>query len=170
MFYKLIQRALPGWFPYNSLHSTQPMFTRKMNEQIAREIGTLDRYSLQDPAPPPRKVILTNHATVTKVLKDQDSFRVPWAGYFNDLIPGKTFNDYMLGGDRPANAAQKKLVKSILYSPDQFIELLSQTTVMVGTELLNTHTLQLSRDLDQVDIIREYDPFPPLAFSVFSLS
>jgi cytochrome P450 len=156
MFHKLIQRALPGWFPYNSLHATQPMFTRKMNEQIAREIGTIDHYSLADPAPPPRKIVLTDYATNIKVLKDQASFRVPWARYLNDMFPGKTYNDYMLGGDDPANAAQKKLVHSILFSPDQFLDLLSETTTKLGSELLKANTLWLTKDLHQVDIIREY--------------
>ncbi|GLA37646.1 hypothetical protein AnigIFM63309_004597 [Aspergillus niger] len=155
MFHKLIQRALPGWFPYNSLHATQPMFTRKMNEQIAKEIGTIDRYSQEDPKPPPHTIMLANHATTIEVLKDQDTFRVPWARYLNDMIPGKRFNDYMLGGDGPVNAAQKKLVKSILFSPDQFNQLLSQTTVRLGKELLELNTLQLSKDLNQIDIIRD---------------
>ncbi|KAG2416425.1 hypothetical protein HFD88_007640 [Aspergillus terreus] len=155
MFHKLIQRALPGWFPYNSLHATQPMFTRKMNEQIAREIGTIDHYSLADPAPPPRKIVLTDYATNIKVLKDQASFRVPWARYLNDMFPGKTYNDYMLGGDDPANAAQKKLVHSILFSPDQFLDLLSETTTKLGSELLKANTLWLTKDLHQVDIIRD---------------
>lgn len=39
MLYKLIQRGVPGWFPFHSLHVMQPMYTRKTNEQIARDIG-----------------------------------------------------------------------------------------------------------------------------------
>ncbi|PYH67779.1 peroxidase/cytochrome P450 family protein [Aspergillus vadensis CBS 113365] len=155
MFHKLIQRALPGWFPYNSLHATQPMFTRKMNEQIAKEIGTIDRYSQEDPKPPTHTVMLAKYETIIEVLKDQDTFRVPWARYLNDMLPGKRFNDYMLGGDGPGNTAQKKLVKSILFSPDQFSQLLSHTTVTLGKELLELNTLQLSTELNQVDIIRD---------------
>jgi hypothetical protein len=76
MFHKLFQRALPNWFPYNSLHITQPMYTRKMNEQIAREIGTIDEYTLDDPSPPPKTVIVTKHSTITKLSKDQANFRI----------------------------------------------------------------------------------------------
>lgn len=105
MFHKLFQRAFPGWFPYNSLHTTQPMFTRKMNEEIAREIGTIDQYTLDDPSPPPTPLPVVKHSQVTQVLKDQANFRVIWTKFLNDMIPGKTYDDYMLGGDKPANTA-----------------------------------------------------------------
>ncbi|KAK2731617.1 hypothetical protein FQN57_003270 [Myotisia sp. PD_48] len=155
MFHKLFQRALPGWFPYNSLHTTQPMFTRKMNEQIAREIGTIDEYSLADPKPPPKPVFLDKHAMIIKVLKDQANFHVPWALYMNDMIPGKKYDDYMLGGDKPGNTAQRNLVKDILYSPPEFMQLLSETALSVGKELLEGEALILKKDLLQVDIIRD---------------
>lgn len=155
MFYKLFQRAFPGWFPYNSLHSTQPMFTRKMNEEIAREIGTIDQYSLDDPSPPPTPIVLTKYSPVTKVLSDQDNFHVIWAKYLNDMIPGKKYDSYMLGGDAPGNTAQRKLVSEIMFSPSEFIQLLSQTSLHVGKELLDSETLNLGKDLNQLDIIRE---------------
>lgn len=155
MFHKLFQRAFPGWFPYNSLHTTQPMFTRKMNEEIAREIKTIDEYTLDDPSPPPAPIPLAKHSMVTKVLSDQANFRVIWTKYLNDMIPGKTYNDYMLGGDKPANTAQRELVSDIMFSPAEFMQLLSQTAVSVGKELLEGEALGLGKDLNQVDIVRE---------------
>lgn len=155
MFYKLFQRAFPDWFPYNSLHSTQPMFTRKMNEQIAREIGTIDQYTLADPSPPPRPIALAKYSSVTKVLQDQANFRIIWSKFINDMIPGKEYNSYMLGGDGPANRAQKQLVSDIMFSPAEFMQLLSQTALHVGKELLEAETVNLGKDLNQLDIIRE---------------
>ncbi|KAB8078973.1 heme peroxidase [Aspergillus leporis] len=140
MFHKLFQRALPNWFPYNSLHITQPMYTRKMNEQIAREIGTIDEYTLDDPSPPPKTVIVTKHSTITKLSKDQANFHL---------------SGYMLLGDKPANTAQKTLVKEILYSPAEFVQLLSETAVSVAKELLTAETLNLAPELHQVDIVRD---------------
>lgn len=155
MFYKLIQRAFPDWFPYNSLHATQPMFTRKMNEQIAREIGTIDQYTLDDPTPPPSPVVLAKHSSITKVLSDKANFRVIWAKYLNDMIPGKKYDSYMLGGDGPANQAQKDLLTTIIYSPAEFTQLLSETSLHLAKELLDAETLNLGKDLNQLDIIRE---------------
>lgn len=156
MFHKLFQRAFPGWFPYNSLHSTQPMFTRKMNEEIAREIGTIDQYTLDDPSPPPNPIAVIKHSTVTKVLNDQANFRVTWTKFLNDMVPGKTYNNYMLGGDRPANTAQRKLVEDVMFSPAEFMQLLSSTANSVSKELLEAETLNLGKDLNQIDIVREY--------------
>lgn len=155
MFYKLFQRAFPGWFPYNSLHIMQPMFTRKMNEQIAREIGTINRYTLADPAPPPKPVVIAKHSTVTQVLKDQANFQVPWAAALNDMIPGKDYSTFMLGADKPANTAQRNLVGDIIYGPEEFKNLLSTTALSVGKDLLQRETLILTKDLHQLDIVRE---------------
>lgn len=69
MFYKLIQRGVPGWFPYNSLHVMQLMFTRKMNETITRELKTIDQYTLDDPAPPRNPIIVTKNTTTIQLLK-----------------------------------------------------------------------------------------------------
>jgi len=156
MFHKLFQRAFPGWFPYNSLHTTQPMFTRKMNEEISREIGTIDQYTLDDPSPPPNPTVVFRHSAVTKVLNDQANFHITWTKFLNDMIPGKTYNSYMLGGDQPANTAQRKLVQDIMFSPAEFMQLLSSTANSVSKELLEAETLNLGKDLNQVDIVREY--------------
>ncbi|KAK8256469.1 hypothetical protein IWZ00DRAFT_541955 [Phyllosticta capitalensis] len=156
MFYKLIQRALPNWFPYNSLHIMQPMFTRKMNEQIAREIGTIDQYTLEGPSPPRRPVILTKHSTITKVLADSTHFAVPWAKPLNEMFPGKKdYSSFMLGGDKPENTAQRNLVGDVLYTPAEFKKLLSETTLAHTKSYLKKETLSLGKKLDQIDIIRD---------------
>ncbi|KAI5306174.1 hypothetical protein KEM56_001984 [Ascosphaera pollenicola] len=155
MFYKLFQRAFPGWFPYNSLHVTQPMFTRKMNETIAREIGTIDDYNLAGPSPPPNTVPVMKYSTVTKVVNDQANFHVIWTKYLNDMTPGKKYDSYMLCGDEAANTAQKKLVHDILYGPDEFLQLIHSSTESVVKELLEAETLSLGKNLNQIDIIRD---------------
>lgn len=154
-FYWLFQRAFPSWFPYNSLHIMQPMFTRKMNEEIAREIGTIQNYTLAGPKPPPQPILLTEHAKITGVLEDQANFHVPWVLY-EDLFPGKkSFAGFMLGGDKAANTAQKKLVKEILNTPAEFATLLADTAVAVGRNLIKKECLELRKGLDQLDIIRD---------------
>ncbi|GME60286.1 putative prostaglandin g h synthase 2 cyclooxygenase pgh2 cox2 [Neofusicoccum parvum] len=155
-FYQLFQRALPGWYPYNSLHIMQPMFTRKMNEQIATELGTIGDYSPKGPAPPPRPIILTKHSTITKMLADQANFHVPWVG-LEDLFPGKkSFMAYMLSGDTAANLAQRKLVQSIVYTPSEFARLLADTALAHGRDLLKRESLDLHhKDLQQLDIVRD---------------
>jgi hypothetical protein len=157
MFYRLFQRAFPGWYPYNSLHIMQPMFTWKMNKQIAEEIGTILQYTLEGPKAPARPIILTKHAIVTKVLKDQNSFRVPWLAALNDLYPGKKdYSSFMLGGDAPSNSKQRALVKSIIYGPDEFKQLVLEFVMATTKSCLETSAFQLNNHkLSQIDILRE---------------
>lgn len=156
MFYKLIQRTLPGWFPYNSLHVMQPMFTRKMNEQIARETGTIDLYTPDDPAPPPRPVIITRLSTIKTVLGDPIKFKVLWNVNFNNIFPGKRdFTASMLAGDKPLNFAQRNLVGDLLYATSETSKLIHDTVVSLGNELIKSKTMKLGVNVLQLDVIRE---------------
>jgi hypothetical protein len=157
MFYKLIQRGLPGWFPYNSLHAMQPMFTRKMNETIAREIKTIDMYTLDGPSAPRHPVIVVKNKTVADVLKDQGSFKVVWAKALNAMFPGKRdFSTFMLGADLAANTAQRNLVGDTIYGFKDLKNALADFVAKVGAECLQAETLNLAKGLDQIDVIREY--------------
>jgi hypothetical protein len=156
MFYKLFQRAFPGWYPYNSLHCTQPMFTWKMNKQIAEEIGTIRQYTLNGPKKPLAPVILTKHSTICQVLKDQNSFRVPWLPALNDLFPGqKDYSNFMLGGDAPSNAKQRALVQNIIYAPDEFGQLIMEFVTATAKSCLEGEGFELNSNLRQIDILRE---------------
>lgn len=158
MLYKLIQRALPGWFPYNSLHVMQPMFTRKMNEQIAKEIGTIQLYTKKDPAKPPEPKILTSHSVIRKVLTDQNSFGVPWLPALNDLFPGeKDFSTYMLSGDAKVNTLQRNLVGDVLYGPPEFKDLLSSFVIESAEGYLAAEKFNVGgrAQIEQIDILRE---------------
>jgi hypothetical protein len=157
MFYKLIQRAFPGWFPYNSLHVMQPMFTRKMNEQIATEIGTIKLYTKKDPARPVQPTIVTSHAAVRKILTDQNAFVVPWLPALNDLFPGeKDYSAFMLAGDSQMNTMQRNLVGDILYGPSEFKNLLSSFVEESAIQYLSAEQFNLGGATEQIDILREY--------------
>ncbi|KAF4618994.1 hypothetical protein G7Y89_g14852 [Cudoniella acicularis] len=136
MFYKLVQRALPGWFPFNSLHIMQPMYTRKMNEQIVKELGTISLFSKADPALPAPPVFVPNNAIVQKIFKDQLNFIMPIRYLLNELFPSKRdFSNYMLSGDAAVNTTQRNLT--------------------FGNECLTVDSLNMARDLDQIDILRD---------------
>ncbi|KAB8342814.1 hypothetical protein FH972_022412 [Carpinus fangiana] len=161
MFYKLIQRGVPGWFPYNSLHSTQPMFTKNMNAQIAREIGTIAQYTNDDPKRPRSTVVLTRHADVTQVLENSNVFVVPWLPAVNNLFlgdknyPKRTFEWFMLAGDKPENAASKKLVQKLFKGIPDLGGTVSRFIAEKGAELLKKEEFKMKEDLFHIDIIRD---------------
>ena len=157
MYYKLIQRAFPGWFPYNSLHVMQPFFTKDKNEEIAKKIGTIKLYTKANPRPPPVPKILTKHGEIKKVLLDQQSFVVPWLPALNDLFPEeRDFSAFMLSADLPANTLQRNLVGDILYGPKEFEKILSSSIISLAQKYLATEEFGIGGATKQIDILREY--------------
>lgn len=108
--YKLIQRAFPGWFKFNSVYVMQPMYTPKMNAEIIKELGTAKSFCLDPPAPPKRMTILNTHSAVSALLGDNTNFKVRYGEKLPDLI----FADFMLCGDNKANSKNKMLTRKEL--------------------------------------------------------
>lgn len=159
MLYKLIQRGVPGWFPFNSIHVMQPMYTRKANEQIARDLGTIELYSLKAPEAPRRPVVVTKYSLIKQILKDRRCFIIPWGPALNAIFPGKEdYTTFMLGGDKAANTAQRNLVGDILYGPADFKSLLSDFVFKSSNTYLKENLFNLGKTIQQIDIVREYVP------------
>ncbi|KAF5572016.1 Psi-producing oxygenase C [Fusarium pseudoanthophilum] len=156
MLYKLIQRGVPNWFPFNSIAVMQPMYTKKANEQIAKEIGTFDQYTLDDPKTPPKVAVLTSGPAIKQILSNTKQYVVPWLKPLNTLFPGKKdFGWFMLAGDQPQNYTHRaNFAKAMSKIPNMhnavhaFIE-------REGTKLINKETFTLKKGLDQIDIIRD---------------
>ncbi|KAI0534535.1 heme peroxidase [Xylaria digitata] len=156
MLYKLIQRGLPGWFPYNSVAVMQPMFTRKTNAAIAKKLGTISQFTLDDPKPPPTPIVITSNAAVKTVLTNPKQYVIAWLPPLNALFPGKKdFSWYMLSGDATVNIQDRaNLVKALKKAPNLHTAI-HDFIARVGAELLNKETFTLAEGLNQVDIIRD---------------
>ncbi|RFU32277.1 hypothetical protein B7463_g4075, partial [Scytalidium lignicola] len=156
MLYKLIQRGVPGWFPFNSIAVMQPMYTKKANEKIAKELGTLEQYTLDDPKPPAKAVVIITNAAIKQTLSNPKQFAAPWLPGINSLFPGKKdFGWFMLAGDEPRNRTNRAnftkamgKIPSLHNAVHEFIE-------RVGTELIKKETFTLKKGLDQIDLIRD---------------
>ncbi|KAF2265211.1 heme peroxidase [Lojkania enalia] len=156
MYYKLIQRAFPGWFPYNSLHIMQPFFTKEKNEEIAKKIGAIQFYTKANPKRPTVPRIIMSHSTIRKILADQQSFGVPWLPALNDLFPGeKDYSSFMLGGDQPANTIQRNLVGDLIYGPKEFQKLLADSIVTSAKKYLAMEEFAIGGRTKQIDILRD---------------
>ncbi|TVY84744.1 Psi-producing oxygenase A [Lachnellula suecica] len=152
MFYKLIQRGVPGWFPYNSLHVMQPMFTKKMNETIAKELKTIWQYTLADPAPPPNPIIVVKNSTSMQLLNNQDAFKVIWANSLNSMFPNKDYSGFMLGADLPANTAQRKLMGAAIYGIKDLKKVLADFIANTGADCLKAESLNLYKDFIAIPV------------------
>lgn len=155
MLYKLIQRTLPGWFPFNSINVMQPMYTKKGNERIFREHGTLDQYTFDDPKPPTKPVILVSSASIKHVLSTPKAFAVPWAAPFKAMFPSKDLSFFMLAGDAPANYQHRADMDKAFSKIPTLREAFQECIDSVGADLLEKATFMLKEGLYQIDILRD---------------
>ena len=157
MFYKLIHRGLPGWFPYNSLNVMQPMYTKEANTRIANSIGTIKLYTREDPKPPRPTVVLTKHDDCKAVLQDHKTFVVPWLPAINDLFPGeRDFTWYMLSGDGPQNLTNRQMSEKILYGAmPNLLPTVKQFVDKWGSDWISREGFKMAQGLYEIDILRD---------------
>ncbi|KAM7183246.1 hem peroxidase [Naviculisporaceae sp. PSN 640] len=156
MAYKLIQRGLPGWFPYNNISVMQPFYTKKGNEKIARNLGTIDQYTLQDPKPPAKPHVLFTSAGIKSVLSNPSQFHVPWLAAMNALFPNKKdYSWFMLSGDAPANFSHRALMEEAFSKIPNLTTAIQDFVTRVGNLLLDKETFVMAPGLSQIDIIRD---------------
>jgi len=95
VFHRLIQRAFPEWFPYNSVQFFHPFYTRQANAKFAaeqgyapdfrmEETGRVDQYgtplydvSKSVPEKPAKPVYLAEADKITTIQKDMSNFVHP---------------------------------------------------------------------------------------------
>ncbi|KKZ59000.1 hypothetical protein EMCG_00865 [[Emmonsia] crescens] len=155
MFYKLIQRGLPGWFPYNSLSVMQPMYTPDMNREIATEIGTISQYTEADPKPPPRRLILMKQSEISQMLTDPKGFPIPFGKPYENFIEGRDFGHFMLAGDTPRHREQRNVYGGSLYGSGELKELLSTFIAEQTGRFLTGSMFQIGKGTYHVDILKD---------------
>ncbi|KAK3322736.1 heme peroxidase [Apodospora peruviana] len=156
MLYKLIQRGLPGWFPFNSISVMQPFYTKQGNEKIAREIGTFDQFTTAGAKPPPKPVVVVTSDSIKQVLSNPKGFAVPWLQAVATLFPGKKdLSWFMLAGDEAANYAHRASMEKAMAKIPNLAGAVRDFMATVGTQLIQKNTFKLKEGLEQIDIIRD---------------
>lgn len=148
--YKLFQRAFPGWYRSNSVYALFPLTVPEENRIILAGKGVEDHYDYSPPSfvPPPTPVL--TWSGVTSVLKDQQSYKVPWGRHVGELIK----HDWMLSGDKPWNAEQKRVCLHALYDPVKGLDQIRQYYEVVTNDMISSKSIKL-RDHRQIDVVRD---------------
>ena len=84
VFHRLLQRAFPEWFPYDSIRFFHPFYTAEANAQYAQEQGYFKDFNLSqpnfvsaksrlvyptsEPAKPPKPLLLNRYKDIKAVL------------------------------------------------------------------------------------------------------
>ncbi|KAF2638101.1 heme peroxidase [Massarina eburnea CBS 473.64] len=148
--YRLLQRAYPGWYRSNSVYALFPLTIPSENRAILAARGLEAGYDYDRPTFVPQPVPILSWSGAKDVLKDQESFKVPWGKHVGELIN----HDWMLSGDKPWNAGQKKVCLHALYDPVQGLDQIRDFYNTVTDDLVKTKSIKL-RDRYQIDLVRD---------------
>lgn len=172
VFHKLVLRAFPNHFKGDSIYAHFPLVIPSENRNIFSKLGRVEKYSWDQPSFTPVPPFLNSHAACTSVLTDQETFKVTWGKKIeflmhNDDQPyGK---DFMLSGDKPPNAASRKMMGGALYR-EQWENEVKKFYEEITLKLLHEHSYQIA-GVNQVDIVRDIANIAQVHFcsNVFSL-
>ncbi|KAI9829319.1 MAG: hypothetical protein M1819_006382 [Sarea resinae] len=148
VLYKLLMRAFPDYYSGNSAYAMFPFTVPDENRKILRSLGTEKDYDFSRPSLKPQPKVIETWAGAVSILEDQASFKVPWGPHTHYL----TGHDYMLSGDSPTNAEQKKFVSNAVYCPHDGLNEIRQYYEKLTTDLVldKSHKLRHSYQLDVV--------------------
>ena len=157
VLYKLIHRGLPGWFPFNSIAAMQPMYTKQKNIELAKRHGTIDQYSLEDPTPPKRPVLIETWEGIKDIIHNPKVFPSGWERSVDIVFCGKRdLSWFMLSGDEPKNLQHRQMMGKAFHDAfPNFQKTVLEFVDNVGTKLLNKEAFELKKGLHQIDIIRD---------------
>lgn len=160
MLYRLIQRAVPKWFKFDSIYVMQPMYLPSMNIEIAKEFNTIDQYSLDPPAPPRKITLLNTHAAMSALLNDQAHFKVKYGIQLPELV----FADCMLQGDGSADRENHSFVAQRLMNVPGGLDLYAKAFDEAMRKILARESYKLGPQY-QVDMTKEYVIAVPFGFN-----
>jgi hypothetical protein len=152
VLYRLLMRAFPGWYEYNSVYAMFPFTIPSEARKILATRGVESQYSFKPPTKPQPEIFFSTAANAKKILGNQKTFNVIWGDAISRLTGGV---DYMLSGDKPANTKQHAAVAKAIYTdvPDAMEEVWDFYTRF--TEKFLRERSYLLDDFYQVDAVRE---------------
>ncbi|KAK5077874.1 hypothetical protein LTR64_003725 [Lithohypha guttulata] len=149
--YNVIMRALPNWYRGNSVYAMYPLTVPKENEKIHEKLGVKDLYDYQRPSLVQVPTSIKTWAGAVSVLNNPKDFRVPWGPHTFYL----TGHDYMLSGDKPANAEQREHVHRALYCPVNWQREIRKFYEALTTQLVEIKSEKLRGKWYQLDACRD---------------
>jgi hypothetical protein len=151
--YKLLMKAFPGWFEFNSVYALYPLTVPKHTVKLLTEQGVISQFTSNPPKKPVPELAFSTKANVQRILGDQKTFKVVWGAAISRLSGGV---DYMLSADKPANTVQRNAVIKALYTDvPKGMDEVWDFYVRFTEKLLAERSYQLG-DFYQVDAVREY--------------
>ncbi|KAF8249495.1 heme peroxidase [Wilcoxina mikolae CBS 423.85] len=109
--YKLILKAFPNHFKYNSIYALYPLTIPSENKKIYTALGLGDQFDYERPKFIRPRIPITSYAATKKILCDADNFKVTWGVGFDYIMEAQ----FMLSGDGAPYSNMKKFVGDRFY-------------------------------------------------------
>lgn len=173
VFYKLALRAFPNHIRGDSVYAHFPFVVPSENKKILTSLGHGSTYSYDRPTYRPIPRFINSQAACKSILSNQDAFKVTWGKKLEFILSrdGQSYGrDFMLSGDRPANAASRKMIHNALYR-DKWESEVRSFYEDITLQLLKKHSYKIA-GVNQVDISRDVSNLAQINFcaNIFSLS
>jgi heme peroxidase len=163
VFHRLLQRAFPGWFPYDSIHFFHPFYTTAKNAELAQAQGYVPELQVkcdQDhkgkltdanpPVKPQKPLYLSNAAEIDALLSDQTDIFVHPARLQTDGLPRK-LKDVLDPKQNKVDSLTKD-AEIVADSPEMMKYFTTVTEDIIKRETL---TMDKTAPTYQIDITRE---------------
>lgn len=168
VFYKLFLRAFPAHFKPNSIYAHYPMTIPSENRKIMRSLGRESHYSWDRPAFIKPRVNITSYVGAKAVLEQQKDFKVTWGATLEELM-GSGGAHFMLSGDEPLHAKQRKTMAKSLYR-ENWQRDVKRFYEHITLKLLHEKSFKIA-GINHVDLTRDVGNLAHVHFasSMFSL-
>lgn len=149
--YKLILKAFPNHFKFNSIYAHFPLTIPEENHKIHTALGSVDQFDFERPVFTRLRIPILSYSATKQILCDAENFKVTWGAGFDYIMRA----DFMLSGDKPSNTEQKQFVRQRLYLGDvDWRQQIRKFYEEVTERLIRKKAYSLG-DAYQVDAVRE---------------
>lgn len=144
VLYRLLMRAFPGWYEYNSVYALFPLTIPSENKVILKELGLESSYSFKPPSNPTVPISFSTAQSARTILGNQQAFNVSISGS----------NDFMVCGDGVSE--HKHFMEALYTDVPKCMNEIWDFYIKRTIQLVRDGSFQLG-EYFQVDIVREYD-------------
>ena len=161
VFHRLIQRAFPEWYSYDSVRFFHPFYTEATNTEYAKKQNYIDDFKVgrdSEPVKPTKPVYLSEYAEVKAVLSQQPEAFVNPACLNKKALPLKVFeivDPEMAKKFKTKSKLQSLFAKDGPLAPDPKIVMKYFATTT--REVIKREVIKIDKahPIYQIDVIRE---------------
>ncbi|KAH8904704.1 linoleate diol synthase [Coniochaeta sp. PMI_546] len=152
LFYKLFLNAFPRHFKGDSVYAHYPMVIPAENHKILTDLKRVHLFDFSRPTFTTPRVNITSYGGAKHVLENQDKYKSVWGEGFTFLM-GRSGSKFMLSGDSPFHAGQRKCMAGLLYR-DGWKTHIKTFYKQISEQLLAEKSYKLAGQT-HVDIVRD---------------